>query len=311
MDFRFFLISIVAVFLALGIGIVLGSGFLGDPLLDTLDGQVKDAIARNGRLQEEIIELESRVEDDDDFANAVEPLVVDGMLTDRNVVVLEMDGTDGVIYDGIQRVVTEAGGSVASRIILRDRLTLGDEDALADANTLLGSTSIEAEEVRAQLAVRIGHRLDAATRARTRARDTRRGPEDIRIEQFLADLEDASFISVEDAGEQAVPSDAEFVLIGGADGDPPFSISGFVDPLVTSLTRSSPAVAVAETSESEWGLVAAIRKDEDAAATVSTIDNIDSPEGRISLAMTLRSPVRGGHWGTGEDAQGPLPTPAG
>ena len=40
MDFRFFLISIVAVFLALGIGIVLGSGFLGDPLLDTLDGQI-------------------------------------------------------------------------------------------------------------------------------------------------------------------------------------------------------------------------------------------------------------------------------
>lgn len=39
-DFRYHLVSLVAVFLALAVGIILGAGPLADPIGDTLTGQV-------------------------------------------------------------------------------------------------------------------------------------------------------------------------------------------------------------------------------------------------------------------------------
>ena len=57
-DFRFFIISIVAVFLALGLGIVVGSGFFRDPILTVLENRVDDVLAREEELRSELLEIE-------------------------------------------------------------------------------------------------------------------------------------------------------------------------------------------------------------------------------------------------------------
>ena len=307
--FRFFLISIVGVFLALGIGIVLGSGLLGGPLLETLERQVDDVIDRNGRLQSEVLALEDQVERSEAFATTVEPMIVEGMLQGLPVVVLELDGSDGVLYEGLDRVVEEAGGNIAARVIFRDRLALEDENAIEDATRIAGLETSDRSDARSGLADVIASRLSEVAAGDTALPGTASGEE--RVAALLDALEEADFVSVEDAAAEVVPRGAAFVVLGGGGGDPPFESQGFVDGLVTRIATTGPRVVVAESSEGEWGLTALIRSDEDAAAVASTVDNVDKAQGRIALAVTLRSRDSSGHWGTGEGAVAPLPTPAG
>ena len=65
-DFRFHLISIVAVFLALGLGILVGTGFLGGALVEELEGNIEAAEARNAENTQRITQLERKVGSGDD-----------------------------------------------------------------------------------------------------------------------------------------------------------------------------------------------------------------------------------------------------
>ncbi|HZB78913.1 MAG TPA: copper transporter, partial [Actinomycetota bacterium] len=56
-DFRYHLISIIAVFLALGIGILMGSLVLGENLVDQLERDLAGIERRNDELQAAIEEL--------------------------------------------------------------------------------------------------------------------------------------------------------------------------------------------------------------------------------------------------------------
>ena len=52
-NFRFHLVSLIAVFLALAVGIVMGYGVLGQPTVDTLQRRIDNVEANANRIRRE------------------------------------------------------------------------------------------------------------------------------------------------------------------------------------------------------------------------------------------------------------------
>ena len=91
-DFRYHLVSIVSIFLALAVGIVLGAGPLKGELGDTLNKEVaglrKDKADLNKQLQEANAGAEAR----DAYIAETNPIMLAGVLQDRRVALVVLPG---------------------------------------------------------------------------------------------------------------------------------------------------------------------------------------------------------------------------
>ena len=308
-DFRFFIISIVAVFLALGIGIVLGSGFFGDPIINEIERQVDDALGRNEELEDDISELEARLSEDQDFMAAVEPVVLEGKLASAEVVLVEIDGTDEELRDGIRNAVELAGGEIVAEVRVNDRLELTDPSDQQELARILEAPSSEPEELRLELGDELGNKLSALASFAPPTPDGEVETATARADQMIDELADAGFLSIDAQADPVVPQEAAFVIAAGSSDEPGWPVNDFVESLASSLSvRRVPAVA-AETSDSAWGVVPALREGEVADAALSTVDHAETAAGRIRLALALdEAPDSTGHYGTGEGASASLPT---
>lgn len=307
-DFRFFIIAIVAVFLSLGLGIVLGSGFLGDPILGAIRGQVEDVLSDNENLEREILELEAEQDADQSFMTAIEPVVLEGKLESEEIVIIPIEGTDGDLLEGVHSAIEEAGGRVTSEMRLSNKLDLADEGARDDLARALDSSISEAEELRTLLGQELGDRLGAAANF-SPPRRPKRGDDRLRPVELIERLAGEGFLSVDGEGP-AVPQDAGFVLAVGSTDDVTWPVARFIDSLASSLGGRRAPVVVVETSDSAWDVVQDLRRSDSGNRPVSTVDNAETVAGRIATALALDiAPESTGHFGIDEGAAAPIPTP--
>ncbi|MDQ4096125.1 MAG: copper transporter [Actinomycetota bacterium] len=309
-DFRFFIIAIVAVFLSLGLGIVLGSGFIGDPILRRVERNVETVLSDNEALEAEILDLEERIDENLEFMNAVEPVVLEGQLASEQVVLIQPEGADRALREGVQGAVEAADGRVASVLTLNNKLALEDEGAREDLATALESGLQQPGQLRNLFASELAMQLDELTdAARPRARRSG-GDEELRAAEAIERLVNEGFLSI-DGEEEAVPTDAGFVILTGSPDQPEWAVQPVVETLATTLGGRRSPLVVAETSDSTWGVVADLRLGDVAETPFSTVDNGETPAGRVAIALALdEAPEVTGHWGLDDGAAAPVPTPS-
>lgn len=312
-DFRYHLVSIVAVFLALGIGVLMGSAVLGENIVANLESQLKTIRATNEDHRQTILDLEQQISFDDEFANEVQPILIEGALTGREIVILSIEGTSGGFADDITALIEEAGGEVASVITTRDRVSLEDETTIDQLALLLGSSSSDADEMRAELGTELGDRIGKAVRGAVGVEGLGNvDPRDV-LQEFVTQLEDGGYIDVAVAdGGELVPEDAAVLVLAGSDADPPFRINEYVRTLSTSIAAHDVAVVLAEPDRSIWAAVQMIRSDEEARALVTTVDQATVTAGETAAILSLEEStqgVRGRHYGVGSGAESILPEP--
>ena len=91
-DFRYHLVSIVAVFLALAIGIVLGSTELRGAALSALDRTSNALSQKLDAANNENSALQQEVSGDQAFAQAAEPVLLSHLLDGKRAVVITAPG---------------------------------------------------------------------------------------------------------------------------------------------------------------------------------------------------------------------------
>jgi hypothetical protein len=120
-DFRYHLVSLISVFLALAVGIVLGSSVLNGPLTRTLQHaeanlrSTADDLRAQNRLQA------SRLSGDASFVTAMAPRLLDGLLPGEQVVLVTAPGADGSVVTGVSTVIQQAGAKVAGQVGLNQQ----------------------------------------------------------------------------------------------------------------------------------------------------------------------------------------------
>lgn len=302
-DFRYHIVSIVAVFLALGIGLLMGSGVVGEPLLDNIRTRARDLQDFNDRLKEDVVGLEHELSVSRGFAETVEPVLVEDRLAGEDVVIVDIAAGDVPLDTLMETLEDRAGATVASIITLSDDFALGAEEDVAELAGITGSTG-EREELRVEAARQVGARIGALTEARRASQD--RG-------DLLAALEDAGFLDVAEEEEAApVPPGASLVIAASGATDATYR----VDQVVTALGEAAATsgvgrVVVVETTDSAWGIAGSVRGDGDLSNVLATVDNVDKLSGRIALVMTLDRLRTGepGHFGEKSGAASVIPEP--
>src|SRR4030095_16259528 len=89
-NFRFHLVSLVAVFLAMGLGILVGSTVIAQKIVNRLDRESASVREENAKRKDENKELAKQNSQLEDFVESTAPFVVDGRL----------DGQSGAIVAG-------------------------------------------------------------------------------------------------------------------------------------------------------------------------------------------------------------------
>lgn len=125
-NIRYHIVSITAIFLALGIGTLLGSTFLDPATVGQLDENIRSAEGRiaateaeNGRLEERDRRAEAR----DDALVQASGSLLDGQLTDRPVLLVVAPGVDQGTVDTLRLVLGNADADLRGALTLRDDLT--------------------------------------------------------------------------------------------------------------------------------------------------------------------------------------------
>lgn len=141
-NLRFHIVSIVAVFLALAIGLLTGVALLDRATVDVLKASQQRLDARNSTLRERNELLRSSVDARGDAnvefgETALSPLVA-GQLDEDPVIILATRGIDEAAVRTLQTTIRDAGASPLGVIWFDDRFDLGDAATLERVASEIG-----------------------------------------------------------------------------------------------------------------------------------------------------------------------------
>jgi hypothetical protein len=117
-DFRYHLVSIVAVFLALAIGVVVGSQAVAPNLADRLNKLAAAEAKQNKALYAHNSQLKNQIAADQAFAQAAEGALLRGLLDGQRVVLVLAPGADSTTVDGVTTALGKAGAVVTGQVVL-------------------------------------------------------------------------------------------------------------------------------------------------------------------------------------------------
>jgi hypothetical protein len=339
LNFRFHIVSLVAVFLALAIGIIMGSTVIDRALVDTLEDQQETLRDDLGEIRDENsvlrAELDQLRDTSDRLATEGGERLLDGTLGGVPVLVVAVRGIEADVVEDLEDLLLVAGADDLGTLWLTGRLTLDEEEAVTNLREVLAmSDGTSADGLRSTVA----RRLADAVRTTLEGLDTAAtptttgaglpGPEVPAAPlALLAGLRDAGFVEYDapegaaDEVTQVVVPGMRIIVVSGPGAD--VADAELAAPLTRALVDRSTAVAppvpvlAAELSPEDGegeaaDLVRSLRSD-DVQDRLSTVDNLDSFAGRLAAVVAVQDlgVGRRGHFGVGPGAQRLVPAPAG
>lgn len=295
---RHHLLTIVAVFLALSAGIVLGGGPLSD-----VGPSV--AAAGTGTGEDDApapVEGDAAAAYNDAFLSTLGPTVMADRLADRSVVLVTVPGADEQLVGALSDAVAAAGGAVTARYTLGDDLIDPGQKSLVDT---LGSqllTQQSSADVAADASTydRIGQLIGLAVASKDVEGQAVSGAS----RAILDAVTGAGLMEEPEAADRRAPL---VLLVLGTDASDEGSdavLAGISEGLAAQAT----GVVVAGTLlDGGTGQLGRLRADP-AAAVVASVDGIDTEAGRVATILALQRSLGtpGGSFGA-SGADGALP----
>ena len=306
---RYHVVSLTAVFLALAVGVVLGSTAISDRLLSGLSSD-RDQLGRQvSDLQAEGNALRAQLADADSFALAVGPRAVRDTLRGRSVVVLATADAAPADRDALTVLLGQAGATVTGELQLTDALTDPDRAGqlselsarLLPAGARLPTTSDSATLVGGLL----GSLLLVPANGQPQITPAE-------ATAALAGLEDGGYLQVP---QPINPAQLAVVLTGGAVGGDTrvggADRAGIVARCATQLDRAGVGAVLAGRAGSADGNgpVGVVRADTASTSLVSTVDDVGTAAGRVITVLALAEQTQGraGRYGTAGNAETMVP----
>lgn len=311
-DFRYHLVSTIAIFMALALGIVVGTTQLNDQVLDNLKSSISSLSSDKRTLESTTRRLQSDVSDADAFLASVAGDLVSGTLQGETVLLVTAPDAPSALATELVPLLESAGATVIGRLRLAPALLDGNRaPELDDLSTSVRPPAVE---------LPAGEPVDRA--AVVLAAALVREPSDTGISEAAAETVLGGF-----AGEDLVDLDREqgaarratlaVVLVPGASGQAVTEATRVrnrsVLAVATALDARSRGVVVAGPLDASQpaGVLEALRNDAALSEQLSGVDTADRPLGQLLTVMALADELRGvsGRYGSGPGAQAVVPTP--
>ncbi|MCL3777901.1 MULTISPECIES: copper transporter [unclassified Actinomyces] len=305
-DFRYHLVSLISVFLALAVGVVLGAGPLQNSLGTALNDQVSSLREDRNQTQARLEATESAVNERDEYIMSAASSLLPGTLQGRAIALVILPGALGEDIDATSAALAEAGATVVGRVSLTSawvqssRATyrstysgsvagyLGGAASSAEANTVLGQ---------ALAATLTGTDQNASTLSGMLTASAQGADPLMTVDAELTAPADGVVVigprasETDEDGASATPTDAE---------DP----AAWTEAMV-GLASAVPTLVLGS-AEAGTDLVAGLRT---AAAPVSTVDSVGQAAATVSVPLALAEALAGGrgHYGFDDGADAVMP----
>ena len=309
-DFRYHLVSLIAVFLAIALGIVIGTTQLNGRVLDDVRGQVSALEQDKRALEDQTKALRADADAGSAFEAAAAPALVRGGLAGRSVLLLvTSDQVPADTVGAVSTLIGQANGTVAATIRLQPKFT----DPAAATSLQSYATGPGRPAGVTLPATDDTGKLVAALLAQV-LMIPKQGPlpSSVATASVLSGLQSLGVLT--QAGSVA-PADYAVVLTTGTQqgNDADTRNAALVD-LVSALDAAGSGAVIAgdASANADNGLVGVVRADKGTSAAVSTVDNVDSPAGRVSAVLALPQERQGisARYGSAKGTQPLPPVPA-
>ena len=305
-DFRYHLVSLISVFLALAVGVVLGAGPLQNSLGTALNDQVTALRENRNATQAKLEQTETAVNERDSYITQAASGLLPGTLASKNVAMVLLPEAKAEDADAIAAQLKNAGATVTGRVSLTStwvdlsrenyRSTFSgqvqghlDSTTSKDANGILG---------------------EALAKALTANDDSSRVLMDML--SVTVDKSGTPFISVDSTPTAA----AEMIVVVGprpqassgkgatVEASPGEDPKAWAKALEGTAGRA-PTVVVGS-ADGDGGVVGIIRSEK---AKVTTIDSVGQIAASVSTPLALASTRAGttGHYGFDKGAEAVMP----
>jgi hypothetical protein len=304
---RYYVLSIAAVFLALAVGVVLGSTTLSRSLLSGLNNENEELVSQVNDLQDQKNAQSARLADADSFAASVGPMAVQGQLAQRTVVLVTTADATPADRDALTTLITNAGGSVTGELQLTE--TFSDPrkaDQLKDIVVRLLPAGVQLPTA-SDPGTLAGGLLGPLLLISKVNNKPQASPDETAA--ALSGLTEGGFVK---ATQGLQPAQLAVVLTGGAArGDGAGDKAATVARFATQLDRSGAGTVLAGGAGSADGTgpIGVVRADTAATSILSTVDNVGTPAGRAVTILALHEQLDGaaGRYGDAGNAERPAP----
>ena len=258
---RYHLASLVAVFVALAIGILIGIGLAGD-VVSSASEELKESLRIDlDEAEAEIDELEVDLDREHEFALLAYPALVERLLQGRRIAVISLGETAEDLVADVRAAIEPAGAELSLLTVIA---TPPDSSELLD---VAGPRFAAMDELEA---------LDAI--GELAGRQIARGGGQLldRIRPLIYTRSSGS----PEAIDRFVISQSDF---GELEGDEAGRAEALSAGLVRGLNDESPGVVAAERSSVTPSLLGPLAEE-----GLATVDHVDLVAGRVSLVFALR-----------------------
>ena len=305
-DFRYHLVSLISVFLALAVGVVLGAGPLQNSLGTALNDQVTALRENRNATQAKLEQTETAVNERDSYITQAATSLLPGTLASKNVAMVLLPDAKAEDADAIATQLKNAGATVTGRVSLTSTwVDLSRENYRSTFSGqvqghLGGTTSKDANGI-------LG---EALAKALTANDDSSRVLMDML--SVTVDKSGTPFISVDSTPTAA----AEMIVVVGprpqassgkgatVEASPGEDPKAWAKALEGTAGRA-PTVVVGS-ADGDGGVVGIIRSEK---AKVTTIDSVGQVAASVSTPLALASTRAGttGHYGFDKGAEAVMP----
>ncbi|TVT51353.1 copper transporter [Amycolatopsis rhizosphaerae] len=304
---RYHIVSVASVFLALAVGVVLGSTALSGSLLSGLSGEKGQLASQVSDLQAQRNALDARLTDADSFAGAMGPKIVQGALEQRTVVLVTTDTASPADRDAVRQLIQQSGATVTGELQLTSAFTDPSKaDQLRQLVTRLqpAGSSFPTAGDPGTLAGALAGSVLLLDKQTARPQST-----SAELAAAIGGLTDGGFVK---ATQGLGPAQLAVVLTSGqAAGDGAGDRAATLARFATQLDRSGAGTVLAgdPASAEGTGAIGFVRADTSATSVLSTVDNVNTAAGRIATILALKEQLDGGagRYGIAGNAQAPAP----
>ena len=317
-DFRYHLVSIIAVFLALAVGLALGATALSGPAQHLLQGEYSAVSHRNNTLIKENTQLGWQVKTDQSLLQVGSQRLLGEVLPGENVVLIVAPGANNAVTNGVSAALHQAGATVTGQVQLTDQFmqpTGSNESQLQNlAQSLATKASVTLPTQFSNPAV-AGQQDAAQVIAASILDSSGVSLSSSASQDILNGFVQAGFIS-----KMTAPAPAQLAVLVTPQEPPPPPGSGNSGEVLAAVAQELKAagagtVMAGDVSSIGSGSAIDVEDNVSSADQVSTVDNADTEGGQITLVWALRAALEGqgpGQYGIANQAvPSPAPSPSG
>jgi Copper transport outer membrane protein, MctB len=299
-------LSLAAVFLALAVGVVLGSGFLSDTLLSSLRDEKRDLYSQINGLNDQKNVLNEKLSAANNFDNQLAGRMVHDALGGKSMVVFRTPDAKDDDVAAVSKFIGQAGGTVTGTVSLTQEFV--DANSAEKLRTIVNSSILPAGQ---QLSTKLVDQGSQAGDLLGIALLINANPavppvDDAARDTVLASLRDAGFIAYQPSDHLPAANAALIVTCAGLTqdaGNQGVSVARFAAAMAPH--GSGTLLAGRDGSATGGAAVAVTRADAGMTSTISTVDDVDTAPGRITAVLGLHDLINEGHvaqYGTGHGA---------